>query len=106
MAEYTFIPNLVSALPEVPGDAILSKSLQKDGDVDVTLFFFAAGQELTAHTSPIPAIIHVLDGQLELTLGKDVLSAGPGRWAHMPANLPHALKALTPVKMLLTMIKD
>jgi quercetin dioxygenase-like cupin family protein len=46
-----------------------------------------------------------LQGSADLTLGGDKKTAGPGTWAHMPANMPHSVKAITPVVMLLLMIR-
>ena len=74
----TYLPDLLKALPEITADTILSRSLHKDEKTDVTLFGFAAGQELTEHTSPYGAIIQVLEGQANISLGKDTVSAEAG----------------------------
>jgi quercetin dioxygenase-like cupin family protein len=47
----------------------------------------------------------VLEGQANISLGKDTVSAEAGAWIHMPPNLPHSLKAATQFVMLLTLIK-
>jgi quercetin dioxygenase-like cupin family protein len=72
----------------------------------VTLFAFDAGQGLSEHTAPFDAMVSLLDGEVEVTIsGKShVLKAGD--MIVMPANQPHALKAKTKFKMLLTMIKS
>jgi quercetin dioxygenase-like cupin family protein len=97
--------HLQEKLPEIPADSIVSRTLHTDAQVKVVLFGFAAGQELSEHTASMPAIIHILQGEGTLTLGGDVRPAGPGTWVHMPAGLPHALVAKTPVVMLLTMLR-
>jgi quercetin dioxygenase-like cupin family protein len=106
MAEnYIVIDELVSRLPAIPGDAVLSQSLKKDDQVDITLFSFAAGQELTEHTSLYLAILEVLKGEGSMTLGTDSVEIKPGSWVYMPPNLPHSLKTKTPLVMLLTLVK-
>jgi quercetin dioxygenase-like cupin family protein len=105
MAEYIVIDELISRLPAIPGNAVLSQSLKKDDQVDITLFSFAAGQELTEHTSPYLAILEVLKGEGSMTLGADSVEIKPGSWVYMPPNLPHSLKTKTPLVMLLTLVK-
>jgi quercetin dioxygenase-like cupin family protein len=102
---YTYIPDLLKSMSAVPEDSIVSRVIAKGERLDVTLFGFAAGQELTEHTSPYRAIIQVLAGQAQITLGKDTVTAEAGAWIHMPPNLPHSLKAASPFVMLLTLIK-
>lgn len=101
----TYLANLTEQLPEIPADSIVSRTLYSDEQVKVVLFGFAAGQELSEHTASTPAIIHVLQGEATLTLGGDTRVAGPGTWVHMPARLPHAVVARTPVMMLLLLLR-
>lgn len=90
----------------VADDSTVSKTLHQDERIKVVLFGFAAGQELSEHTASVPAIVHVLEGTARLTLGGEVMSTQAGSWVHMPANLPHSVLARTPVKMLLTLLRD
>ena len=101
---YTVIPDL-SAEVEIPVNGILSRTLYSDDRVRVVIFGFAAGQELTAHTAPIPAMIHVLQGEARLNLGGDMVEARPGTLVHMTPNLEHGIYAQTPCVVLLTLIK-
>jgi quercetin dioxygenase-like cupin family protein len=100
-----FVANLGELLPEIPADSIVSRTLFSDDQVKAVLFGFAAGQELSEHTASTPAILHILEGQATLTLGDQTQAAGPGTWVHMPARLPHALVAQTPVVMLLLLLR-
>jgi quercetin dioxygenase-like cupin family protein len=100
-----YFPNLAELLPEVPHDGILSRAFLKNEYVNVTLFGFDAGQELSEHTSSRPAILHVLQGEADLTLGDKHLHAGAGAWAFMPSNLPHSLVAKTPLIVLLILVQ-
>jgi len=99
------VADLLKRLPEIPGDAVLSQTLKKDDKMDVTLFSFAAGQELTEHTSPYRAILEVLKGEGSMTMGKEFAEIKAGSWVYMPPELPHSLKTKTPLVMLLTLIK-
>jgi quercetin dioxygenase-like cupin family protein len=72
----------------------------------VTLFAFDAGQGLSEHTAPFDAMVSVLDGQVEITISGKKYALKTGDMIVMPANQPHALKAVTSFKMLLTMIKS
>jgi quercetin dioxygenase-like cupin family protein len=91
---------------DVPANGILSRTLYQDDHVKVILFGFAEGQELSAHTAPFKAAVHILEGKATLTLGRDTMEAGPGTWVMMEPKLEHGIKALTQVKMLLTMQKQ
>lgn len=102
---YTAIPSLHDAV-QVPPDGILSKPIQSDEHVRATLFGLSAGQELTEHTTTMEALLQFLEGEAELTLGGDLHHAGPGFWVRMAPSLPHSIKALTPVKMLLIVLRD
>ena len=97
--------DLNAALAPAPADSIVSRSLYGDDQVKAVLFSFAAGQELSEHTAATAAVLHILQGEAELTLGGQPRAVGPGTWVHLPARLPHALVARTPVTMLLLLLK-
>lgn len=103
---YTLHKDLNQAIQEVPVDSIVSRTIFRDSSLKVIVFAFAPGQELSEHTASVPAIIQVLEGDCEVTLGEDRFTAQAGFWARMPAKLPHSLLARTPVKMLLLMFSD
>ncbi len=102
---YTYVANLSELLPDIPADSIISRTLYADEQLKAVLFGFAAGQELSEHTASQPAILHVLQGEANLTLGDDSLEARAGAWIHMPPQLRHSIYAKTPVVMLLLLIK-
>jgi quercetin dioxygenase-like cupin family protein len=102
---YFFLPDLASHLTDIPADSILSRTVHQDDQVKIILFRFAAGQELSEHTASVPAMIHILEGEATLTLGKDVYEVAGGAWAHMQPNLPHSIFAKTSTVMLLTMLR-
>ena len=105
MATETQIPlNLVDSIA-YQTDAVVSRTVIKSDAGTVTVFAFDKGQELSEHTTPFDALVHVLDGEAEIRINQDVHSVKTGELLIMPANEPHALRAVQPFKMLLTMIK-
>lgn len=92
-------------LAYVPG-SIVSRTLAKAKGGTVTLFAFDAGQELSEHTAPFDAFVQVLDGAVELTIGGTPVLARTGETVRMPAGIPHAVRAVEPFKMLLTLVRE
>ena len=96
----------LAAEVEPPSDGTLSRTLFQDDNLKVVLFGFAAGQELSEHTASTPAIMHFLRGEADVTLGAENTRAQAGTWIHMTAQLPHSIRAKTPVVMLLLLLKN
>ena len=69
-----------------------------------TLFAFAAGEQLSEHTSARPAIIHILAGEGELTVDGDAHPARPGTWLRMAPEVKHSLVARTRMRMALYLL--
>ena len=86
--------------------SVVSRQITKADAGNVTLFAFDQDQELSEHTAPFDALVHVLDGSAEVRISGKPFNLGTGEAIIMPANEPHALKALTPFRMLLTMIRN
>ena len=105
MAEYGFVADLRGEVT-IPQDGILSRTIHSDDRVTVTIFGFDAGQELSEHTSTKAAIIEIVQGEAEILLGNDRHEAGPGAWISMPPGLRHAIRARTPVVLLLLLLSD
>ena len=85
--------------------SVVSRQITKEEAGNITLFAFDEGQELSEHTAPYDALVHVLDGQVEVRISGNPFQLKTGDAIIMPANEPHALKAVTNFKMLLTMIR-
>lgn len=85
--------------------SVVSKTLIDKKIGTVTLFSFDAGQGLSEHTAPFDAFVQVLDGAAEVTIDGEPQTVCAGQMIIMPANRPHALKAVQPFKMLLVMIR-
>lgn len=95
---------LQSLVTSTPG-GIASRVLGKAPGGTVTLFAFDADQSLTEHTSPYDALVQVLSGALILTIGGVELRAEAGSIVRLPANIPHAVDAPEPSRMLLILIR-
>jgi quercetin dioxygenase-like cupin family protein len=85
--------------------SIVSKIIYKNRHAILTLFALDKGQSIAEHITPFDAMVQIIEGEAELTIGgkKKLFKAGSS--IIMPANIPHALKAKTAYKMLLTMLK-
>ena len=96
----------VAGMVNYQNGAVVSRSLIHRPAATITLFAFDEGQGLSEHTAPFDALAQVLEGEAEITVSGKPLLAKAGHAVLMPANQPHALKALTRFKMLLTMIRS
>jgi quercetin dioxygenase-like cupin family protein len=86
--------------------AVVSKTIIEKDTGTVTLFGFAMGQGLSEHTAPFDALVQVLDGEVEIKISGKPFHLKQGEIITIPAHEPHALKALSDFKMLLTMIRS
>ena len=102
--KYFFAPDLLAQV-EVPKQGILSRTLHNDDQVKLVIFGFSEGQELSAHTAPMPASLYFLQGEGSLTLGEEQMRVQAGSFAHMTPGLTHAIVAQSPLVMLLVMMK-
>ena len=94
------VADMVSIQPE----ATVSRTAMRTEGGNVVLFAFDSGQELSEHTAAMPAFIQVLRGRLLVNGGDDEREGAPGDLVYLPTRLPHAVKALEPSVMMLTMI--
>ena len=101
-AEALLLADLIT--PTAQG--IASRVLARSGGGNLTLFAFDAGQGLSEHSTPYDALVLVLEGELTLTIGGAPVHALPGTVVRMPANVPHAVDAPVPSRMLLLMFKE
>jgi quercetin dioxygenase-like cupin family protein len=86
--------------------AVVSREIFTRKTGTVTAFAFDTGQGLSEHTAPFDALVQVLDGAAEITIGGAPHRVAQGELFLMPANVPHALKAVERFKMLLVMIRE
>jgi len=103
--EKEIIFNLENSIEYTDG-GVISKQITKSKGGNLTLFSFDKEQGLSEHKTPYDAIVQILDGEAEITIGGNLHNLKKGDCIIMPANIPQALKAVECFKMLLTMIKE
>ena len=91
---------------DIPEEGTLTRVLYSDEQIRVVVFAFDEGQELTDHTAAVPALVQVVSGRIRLDLDGDPVELEPGSWVRMEANLTHAVLALEPSVMLLTLLRS
>lgn len=99
------VNNLIESIDYQEG-SVVSKTLIKKETGVVTIFAFDKEQGLGEHTAPFDAMVNIIDGQAEVTIAGTAMTLKKGEMVIMPANKPHALKAIEKFKMMLIMIKS
>ncbi|MCZ7603203.1 MAG: cupin domain-containing protein [Melioribacteraceae bacterium] len=98
--------NKISEMIEYQSGGIVSKQIIKKPNGNLTLFGFDKGESLTEHTSPFEAVVNIIEGEMEITIGGKPYNVKAGEMIIMPPNIPHGLVAKEKTKMFLTMIKN
>lgn len=101
IAEAVALADLVTYQP----GQVVSRTLAQNAATSLTLFAFPVGEGLSAHTTPADALAIILDGRAAITIGGETQTLGAGQAVVMPADVPHALDAVEPFKMLLIIVK-
>jgi quercetin dioxygenase-like cupin family protein len=96
---------LLTELLNYQESSVVSRVLLKNKGGTVTLFAFDQGEGLSEHTAPFEAFVLVIDGTATVEIAGKAHSVSTGETIALPANIPHAVKAATRFKMLLTMIR-
>ena len=96
--------DIAAAVAYAPG-SVVSKTVFEKGAGSITIFSFDKGEGLSEHTSPFDAVVHIIDGTAEITVGGAVHAVIAGQMIIMPSNVPHGLRASSAFKMLLIMIR-
>ncbi len=99
-------PTDMDDLVDYQAGSVVSRTLVKKEKGTVTLFAFDAGESLSEHTAPFDALVQLIDGSADITVGGDVFTVEKDQMLLLPANVPHAVKATTRFKMLLIMIRS
>jgi quercetin dioxygenase-like cupin family protein len=95
-----------AGLVEYQDGSVVSREIHKKATGSVTMFAFDAGQGLSEHTAPFDAMVHILDGEAEITIAGTPRQVSAGELIIMPAGKPHSLKAIKRFKMMLIMIRS
>ena len=99
-------PQSVARSVETQEGSVVSREVLKKKTGTVTLFAFGEGQGLSEHSTPHDALVQVLDGTVEITIGGTPHRVSAGEALLLPASIPHGLQAVTSFKMLLIMIRE
>jgi quercetin dioxygenase-like cupin family protein len=102
--EFAKVLKLEEQVEYQPGK-VISCTLAQIPRANITLFALAAGEGISTHTTAGDAMVQVLDGEAEITIGSETLTVKAGETVIMPQDVPHALEARQSFKMLLTVIK-
>jgi quercetin dioxygenase-like cupin family protein len=86
--------------------SVVSRAIIDKKTGTVTFFAFAEGQGLSEHTAPFDALVYPLEGEAEIVISGKPIRLKQGEMVIMPANQPHALRAIKNFKMILTMIRS
>jgi quercetin dioxygenase-like cupin family protein len=85
---------------------VASRTLAKTSGGNVTLFAFDAGEGLSEHRAPFDALVLVVDGAMTVTVGGKAVLAETGTIVRLPADVPHAIEAAVPARMVLVMLRE
>ena len=95
----------MAALVDYQSGTVVSRTIIERNTGTVTLFAFDKGQGLSEHTAPFDALVHIIDGEADIIISGRSIRMKAGEVVIMPADKPHALKAIERLKMMLVMIK-
>ena len=96
----------IANLVDYQEGSIVSRTLIDKSAGTITLFAFDKEQGLSEHMAPFDALVYILDGEAIVTISGKSLNVNQGEMVIMPANKPHALRAISRFKMMLVMIKS
>ncbi len=94
----------MESLVEYQDGRVVSRTLAQGKPLSVTLFAFDKGEEISSHSAGGDAMVYILDGEAEITVGEEKFIVKKGETIVMPAHIPHALLATEKFKMLLTVV--
>lgn len=94
----------MESLVEYQKGDVVSRTLAQGKNLSLTLFAFSKGEEISSHSSSGDAMVYLLDGEAEITIGDEAFTLKKGQTIVMPAGIPHALFAKEDFKMLLVVV--
>lgn len=94
----------MGALVTYQVEQVISRTLAQGKNLSLTLFAFDKGEEISSHSSSGDAMVYLLDGEADITIGEEVFNVKKGETIVMPAGIPHALLAKEQFKMLLAVV--
>ncbi|MFW6324698.1 MAG: cupin domain-containing protein [Desulfovibrionales bacterium] len=98
-------PLQLAGLVDYEEGRVVSRTLSQNPTLSLTVFAFPRGEEIGTHSAPGDAMVHVLDGEADVTIGGETIQVGAGEVVVMPKNIPHSLFARERFKMMLILVK-
>ncbi|MBS0484803.1 MAG: cupin domain-containing protein [Proteobacteria bacterium] len=95
-----------AGLVDIQPGGVVSRTIVKKKTGTVTVFAFDAGEGLSEHTTPFEALVINLEGEAKISIAGVPHRLQKGDLLKLTAGLPHAVKAITPFKMLIIMIRE
>jgi len=92
-------------LSDYQDNSIVSRTIIDKKTGTITFFAFDEGQSLSEHTAPFDAFVYIIDGDAKITISGKSINLTKGEMVIMPANQPHAVRAINKFKMILVLIK-
>ena len=102
--EKATVLTLADLIDYAPGK-VVSKTFAQRPNAGMTLLAFDAGEGLSTHAAGGDALAQVLEGTACITIDGVEHTLQAGNAIVMPVGIPHAVKAVTKFKMLLTLIR-
>lgn len=94
----------LAKLIEYQTGKVISLTFAQNKAISITLFAFAKGEGISTHSASGDAMVYIIDGTAEITVGNERINAAQGQVVVMPANVPHSLVATDNFKMLLIVL--
>jgi quercetin dioxygenase-like cupin family protein len=98
-------PVVLKGLVDYEEGRVISRTLSQNPTLSLTLFAFVQGEEIGTHSAPGDAMVYVLDGEADVTIGDKTVIVKADEVVVMPKNIPHSLHARERFKMLLILVK-
>ncbi|WP_308991126.1 cupin domain-containing protein [Mariniflexile litorale] len=99
-------PHIVVEIIQYIPNAVVSKTIIKKINGNITAVSFDVGEELAEKTSPFDTYIQIIDGTASLTINKKEYELGLGQGIIIPSNERHHFTAKEQFKMISTVIKS
>ena len=98
------VPLNMEGLVDYQEGKVISRTLAQGKNLSLTLFSFDKGEEISSHSSGGDALVYIIDGEAEITIGENKFNVKKGGTIAMPAGISHALLASERFKMLLSVV--
>lgn len=106
MIQEEIVPRVLSDSVQYQDGGVVSRTLVNKNSGTLTLFAFDREESLSEHSAPFDALVFLIEGEMDITISGKISRLSGGDYIIMPADKPHALKAIQRSKMMLVMLKS